>query len=105
MTSKEKFEKWINENVLDPNLLIARNTEHAGKYQSAFMEQRWEVWQATQADQAETIAQLQSDNAKLREALLQASRQLDLYEPSSTMCKLVSEALSTTIQEALGETK
>jgi hypothetical protein len=32
---------------------------------------------------------------KLREALWQASRQLDLHEPSSTMCKLVGEALST----------
>ena len=69
MTSKEKFEKWINENVVDPNLLIARNTEHAGKYQSAFMEQRWEVWQAAQADQAETIAQLQAQIEIMQEAL------------------------------------
>lgn len=44
------------------------------------------------------LTQLQLDNEKLREALLQASRQLDLYEPSSTMCKIVSEALSITSQ-------
>ena len=48
-----------------------------------------------------TIAQLQANNNDLREALLQASRQLDLYEPSSTVCKIVSEALSLTPEQSL----
>ena len=56
------------------------------------------------SDAYKQLAKLKLDNECMRKALLQASRQLDLYEPSSTMCKLVSEALSTTSQEALGET-
>lgn len=60
MTSQEKFEKWYVENSFD---LI---TNPLGSRECSLQRKSW---QACEADQADTIAQLQADNAKLRELL------------------------------------
>jgi hypothetical protein len=56
MTNQEKFEKWWSENK-------GYEITHVGF--STFTEEvMFASWQAAQADQAATIAQLQADNAK-----------------------------------------
>lgn len=47
------------------------------------------------------ITDLQAHVNRLREALLQASRHLDLLEPSLTICKIISEALASTPAQSL----
>jgi hypothetical protein len=54
-TQREEFEKWIKLNIHLPNLLINKDGEYAAKYQSTFMEHRWEAWKAAQTDMQEQI--------------------------------------------------
>lgn len=57
----------------------------------------------SQANHDERLAykhyhEIKADNERLREALLAASKYVDHMTPSSTLCKIISEALSATTQ-------
>ena len=89
---QEAFVKWAVKEDYD----LTKNlypTLSYNEYEDAYTDSKWEGWQAAQVDQAATIAQLQEDNAKLRDALdFIANRSNTMYE-----CEVcASEALSTT---------
>lgn len=83
MNTQESFEKWWDNDTY----IVNNGYEEDSPIYWAHI-----GWQASQADQAKTIAQLQLDNAKLREAL----------EACKYDCQ-TGEVIGIT-KEALGET-
>lgn len=127
MEQNTAFEKWFKKDYPSDDMSKDEN----GNYLYMACGRAWNTWKSATTESEKRIAQLESEvaesnksyitlqdsttliankyleqqahNKYLREALLQASRHLDLLEPSSTVCKIVSEALSAIPAESLAK--